>query len=308
MIRQQAASHHARAQRVAIVTDSAADIPEALAEQLDIHVVPVRVHFGGHSYLDKVSLSPEEFYRELATNPEHPKTSQPPPGDFRRMYEFLASHYESVLSIQITSKVSGTYNAAATAAQRVDTPARPVRVVDSGNASLGQALVVIAAAERARAGATLEDCERAAREAVASSKTFGLLTRLDYAVRGGRVPKAVKTFADLLRFCAVLANFPDGRIGVGGIVFGRSRLPQQFARLVVRRITKDAPSGARFRLVVGHGNAPDAAQELLQEIEARLPQGAVESSYITTLGTALGVHGGPGMLVVGAIPRGGPES
>ena len=82
MQRQQGAARHAKGQRVAIVTDSAADIPEELLESLGIHVVPVRIHFGNRSYLDKVTMTPAEFYHELASNPEHPKTSQPPPGDF----------------------------------------------------------------------------------------------------------------------------------------------------------------------------------------------------------------------------------
>ncbi len=253
-LRPEGRRHHSRQQRVAIVTDSAADIPEALLEQLDIHVVPVRVQFGGRSYLDKVTLSPDEFDRELATNPAHPKTSQPPPGDFRRIYEFLASHYESVLSIAVTSKVSGTYNAALTGAQRVNSPNRPVRVLDSANASLGQGLIVIAAAEAARAGGSLQDCER-----------------------GGRVPKAVKRFADLLRFSVVLASFPDGSVGLGGVIFRRSRPVQRFAKFVVGKLLKDAPADS----------------------PAALPPGSVASSHVLPLGTALDVHGGPGMLVVG---------
>ena len=110
MLAQQHAAHHAQAQRVVIVTDSAADLPDDALERLDLHVVPLRVHFGSHSYLDKVTLTPAEFYRELATNPVHPQTSQPPPGDFRRLFEFLTSHFHDVVSINVSSRVSGTYN------------------------------------------------------------------------------------------------------------------------------------------------------------------------------------------------------
>ena len=117
MQRQQQAAH-AKGRRVAIVTDSVADIPEELLEKLDIHVVPLRVHFGDHSYLDKVGMSPEAFLDELVRNPLHPTTSQPPAGDFRRQFEFLSSHFESVVSINVTSMVSGTWNAAVGAASR----------------------------------------------------------------------------------------------------------------------------------------------------------------------------------------------
>jgi dihydroxyacetone kinase-like predicted kinase len=111
MQRQQHAAH-ATGRRVAVVTDSAADIPEEDMDRLDIHMVPVRVHFGEHSYLDKVGITPEEFFAEIARNPQHPKTSQPPPGDFRRQFEFLASHFDAVVSVNITRQASGTCGAA----------------------------------------------------------------------------------------------------------------------------------------------------------------------------------------------------
>ncbi|HSN69979.1 MAG TPA: DegV family protein, partial [Steroidobacteraceae bacterium] len=139
-------SAHITGRRVAIVTDSAADIPESELERLDIHMVPVRVHFGEQSYLDKVGIAPEEFFERLATSPVHPKTSQPPPGDFRRHFEFLGSHYPEVLSINLTSRASGTCNAARVAADRTQSHGK-VAVIDSLNASLGQGLLVIDAAE-----------------------------------------------------------------------------------------------------------------------------------------------------------------
>lgn len=291
MIRQQAAAHHARGRRVAVVVDSAADIPEGLAEELELHVVPLRVHFGARSYLDKVTLSADEFYRELRSNPDHPKTSQPPPGDFRRMYEFLASHYESVVSITVSARVSGTWNAAHTAAQRM--PGGKVTVIDSTNASLGQGLVALRAAQVARDGGDLERVVAAVRAAIPRTRTFALLARLDYAVRGGRVPKVFKTIADFLGFSPVLTNMPDGQVKPGGLIFGRRNARARFARFVAKRM----PPGRRYRLLVGHGDAPEEGAKLLAEILALVP--TVESSHLTTLGTALGAHGGPGLLVVG---------
>ncbi len=163
MQRQQGGAHHGRSRRVAVVTDSAADLPEEVMDRLDIHMIPVRVHFGEHSYLDKISMSPEQFYRELATNPEHPKTSQPPPGDFRRAFEFLASHYESVVYVGLTSQASGTLQSGQSAAQRT-TAAGRITVVDSQNASLGQGLIAMRAAELAAAGLGAEEIVRDALE------------------------------------------------------------------------------------------------------------------------------------------------
>lgn len=289
---QRVAAHHARTRRVAIVTDSAADLPDAQLEALEIHVVPVRVHFGSHSYLDKVTLTPLEFYRELERNPEHPKTSQPPPGDFRRLYEFLASHYEAVLSVSLSSRVSGTYNAAVTSAQRIADGR--VRVIDSGTVSLGQGLLAMHAARLAQQGADIDTIERETLRARADVRTFALTATLDYAVRGGRIPPAARTLSRLTGLMPVLHAAPDGLVKPCGVIWARGARCRRFAGFVARRL--DAK--ARYRLLVGHGAAEAAAHELLAELRRVLP--GIESAEITTLGTALGVHGGPGLLVVAA--------
>jgi len=318
---QQSAAHHRRGQRVAIVTDSAADIPEDLLESLGIHVVPVRLHFGNRSYLDKVTMTPAEFYQELRTNPEHPKTSQPPPGDFRRMYEFLASHYDSVVSISLSAKVSGTYNAAASAAQRITADKdgrRPITVLDSLSVSAGEGLVAIAAAERAKSGASADEVIAVARRAIAQTRGFALLGSVDYAVKGGRVPKFAKTVADLLNLSIVLATQPDGRVTLGGALWGRRDLSARFARFVAKRLPAATPrsadvaasagagagtgasaGAARFRILLGHGDAPEEANQLARHLDAALPAGSIEATHLTDMGTALGVHGGPGTLIVG---------
>jgi DegV family protein with EDD domain len=291
MHRQALAAHHGRA-ITAIVTDSGADLPEELLERLDVHVVPARVHFGGRSYLDKVTLSPREFYRELATSGVHPQTSQPPPGDFRRLYAFLASHYQQVVSIALAARVSGTYAAAKGAAERI--PGGKVRVLDSRNVSLGQGLLALYAAECALAG---YDGARviAATEAMRTRTwTWGLLAGLDYAVRGGRVPAFVRTLSRALRCSPVLTNHADGRIAPGGAIFGRRDPVAAFARYVARRLR----ANATYRIAVGHADAEAEGRRLLEALQAAVP--AIESAYLTPLGAALGVHGGPGMLVVGA--------
>jgi uncharacterized protein len=292
MQRQQRSTAHAARRRIAIVTDSAADIPEEELERLDIHLVPVRLHFGERSFLDKVTLGPEEFYRLLATSPVHPKTSQPPAGDFRRLFEFLASHYETVLSVNLTGTVSGTRQAAESAASRVAAHER-VSVIDSRNASAGQGLAVMYAAECVAAGMDAAEVAAAVRAVLPRTRTFACLSTLDYAVRGGRVPAIARTLARLLRVAPLLATCPDGRIAIGGALFGRSDLTAKFARFVGRRID----ARRRYRVIVGHGNAPAEGERLLE----RLTRGRanIDRAWLVPLGAALGVHGGPGFLVVG---------
>ena len=290
MRKQQGAAHHSARRGVAVAVDSAADIPDEELERLEIHMIPMRVHFGERSYLDKISMTQEDFYRELAGNPLHPKTSQPPPGDFRRTFEFLASHFDTVLSVNVTARVSGTRAAAEAAAARVRGHGKVV-VIDSMNASLGQGLVAMYAAECAQAGYTSERVIAATRAVIPRTHTFGLLGSLDFAVRGGRVPRIVKTVADLLHMTPILINHRNGKVGAGTALFGRRNLRSRFAALVRRRIADDVG----YRVAVGHANAPEEGRLLLEEICAGLDN--IQARYLTTLGTALGVHGGPGMLV-----------
>jgi len=288
MQRQQHAAH-AAGRRVAVVTDSAADIPEEELDRLDISMVPVRVHFGDRSYLDKVGITPAEFFAEIERNPLHPKTSQPPPGDFRRQFEFLASHFESVVSVNLSRRVSGTCGAADAAAARVSTHGK-VTVIDSLNASLGQGLVAMYAAECAQAGYDAARVIEATRAILPRTRTFGLVGSLEYAVRGGRVPRWVKNAAERLHLMPVLHATRDGRVTAGGVLFGRERLREKFARFVRRRMRSDVP----YRLLVGHANCEADGQWLLDALTAD----NVVYRRLLPCGTAFGVHGGPGLLVV----------
>lgn len=294
---QQSAAHHRRNQKVAVIVDSGADIPEDFVERLGIHVVPVRIHFANRSYLDKVSMTPGEFYRELVNNPAHPKTSQPPPGDFRRMFEFLASHYDAVVSVNLTSRHSGTWDAATKASQRVAAEGKPVAAIDCKNASVGQGLIAIAAAEAAAAGADASAVTAATVSAIERTQTFALLGSIDFAVRGGRVPAIVGKIARLLGLRVILRTWPDGKISAGGGLFGPHRLRSRFARFVARRTTFD-PSRETLRVLVGHGDRAEDGQRLADELVAKLPAGSVEFCAVTDMGPAIGVHGGPGTLIV----------
>jgi hypothetical protein len=288
MQRQQHAAH-AVGRKVAVVTDSGADIPEDEMDRLDIHMVPLRVHFGDQGYLDRVGMTPEEFYDELLRNPHHPKTSQPPPGDFRRQFEFLASHYAGVVSVNLTRKVSGTCASAESAAARVSAHGK-VTVLDSENASLGEGLVAMYAAECAQAGYDAERVLAATRAMLPRTRTFGLVGSLEYSVRGGRVPRWIKNVADTLGLMPVLHN-RDGKVTAGGVLFGRKNLREKFARHVRRRMRSDR----KYRVLVGHANSEADGRWLLEQFGGD----NVVYRRLLPVGTAFGVHGGPGLLVVG---------
>jgi hypothetical protein len=299
MHRQQHSSHERKA-TFAVITDSAADIADDALERLDIHMVPARIQFGNRGYLDKVSISSEEFFRELETNPQHPTTSQPAPGDFRRQYQFLASHFRDVISVSLSPAVSGTWQAAKSASERTAGPGR-IHVVNSRNVSLGQGLLAVLAAECASAGLDVDSALAALDAAIPVTLTFALVRDLRYAVRGGRVPAAVKTLADLFRVLPVLRTTAEGAVKARGVLRrGRNRLPR-FARFIARRVAKDRP----LRIAIGHAVCHDEALELETLLKKHLAD--VRSSSITSLGSAVGVHGGPGTLVVGTQEHFEPE-
>lgn len=299
MRRQQTSSHDA-GRRFAVITDSAADIPDEDMERLDIHMVPCRIQFGDRGYLDKVSITAGEFFSELASNPAHPTTSQPAPGDFRRQYQFLASHFADVLSINLTGMVSGTLEAARSAAERVNAHGR-IHVINSRNASLGQGLLVVAAAEYAKAGLSVEDAIGAVNRLIPDTRTYGLLKDLRFAVRGGRVPRWVKTIADLLRATAIIRTVPDGRVASGTFLFGRRNRITRFARYVAKR----TPAAESLDVAIGHAVCHEEAVELERELRGHFDN--IHRTTITDIGAALGAHGGPGTLIVATQPYSRPD-
>jgi len=293
MLRQQHATHDGR-RRFAVIADSGADISDADMERLDIHMVPCRIQFGDHGYLDKVSITIDEFYNELANNPNHPTTSQPAPGDFRRQFQFLASHFDDVISVNLTSVASGTYQAALLAASRTNAPGK-VHVVDTRNASLGQGQLAVLAAECAELGLDVETTLAAVRAQVPETTSYAILSDMRYAVRGGRLPAWVKTIGELLRLTPIIYTTREGKVGLSGCLFGKRNRIERFARYVARH----APQGS-VEIGIGHAICEEDARELEKHIRKLLPD--VAKLVVNGLGTGIGVHGGPGTLLVAVRP------
>ena len=195
----------------------------------------------------------------------------------------------------MTSKVSGTSQAAASAAERVNAPGH-IRVIDSRSASMGQGLIVVYAAECANAGLSADEAEAKIDQAIDRTSTFAVLRDLRYAVRGGRVPGWVKTIADLFRLTAMLKTTPDGRVTAAGFLLGRKARIRKFARYVARRIDVDGP----MDISIGNANCPDDANELETLLRQRFKN--IRRVSQTDLGTAFGVHGGPGTVVISIQP------
>ena len=288
MFQQQESAQNKKMGEIAIVTDSGADFN---TDEFDVHVVPVRYSFGEKGYIDKVSQSIPEFYEELSTNPIHPQTSQPVPGDFRRQYQFLTTHYKSIISVHIPNSVSGTMQSAQTAVKRL--PGSSVTVLDSLNISVGQGLIVAHAARMVKAGKSHNEIVEGVNHARDNTKVFCCIKDLSYGVRGGRVPSSVKVIADLLRISPILTTSSNGKLEKAGAVFGKNNLGKKMVKYMKKKHDISKP----FRISVGHCNCPEDGEILINGLKKTFSN--LVSIELLEVGGALGVHTGPGSLVVG---------
>tara|TARA_B100001063_G_scaffold156875_1_gene146323 strand:- start:2202 stop:4010 length:1809 start_codon:yes stop_codon:yes gene_type:complete len=276
----------------AVITDSAADITDKDIEELDINIIPIRIQLGQKSYLDKVTITPDEFFKELLVNTAQPTTSQPSVGEFRRHFQYLASHYNNVLSISVTGSISGTLQASETAAKKIKADGN-IFTYNSLNASLGQGQIAVYAAKCAKNGKDIHSTLEELNTIRKNTKTFGLIPDLKYAVQGGRVPKAVKLIADIFRLTPILVSTDDGLIVTKKFLFGKNRILKRFAKY----IAKNTSCNKKINISIGHAIAYEDAKTLKKFLETEIEQ--INEFKITKLGTAIGVHGGPGAIMVG---------
>ncbi|KFN50252.1 DegV family protein [Arenimonas composti] len=279
---------------IAVITDSAADLPETLMTQLNVHMVAARVNFGERDYLDKVGLSTKDFYRKLRSEAVLPRTSQPPAGDFRRQFEFLLSHHRALVYVGLSRTLSGTLQAGETAAQRQDGRAH---VFDTGNASVGEGLMVARAGEMALAGADADAILAELARLRPLTKTFAMAPDIAHAVRGGRVPAWALPIAQALGLAGIARLTDDGRLKLASGLFGRRRLPERFAGWVARRVDRRQA----WHVAVGHCDAPEAGAATLAALRERLD---VRDAWLVETGSAVGAHAGPGAVVVAVQPAG----
>jgi len=286
-----APSPAASRQPVAIVTDSGADIPAEALDRLNIHVVPVRVSIGGRDFVDGVSISLRELYDAMRTSPVSPRTSQPPPGDFRRMFEFLVAHHERVIHVSIARALSGTVQSAEGAAARTD--ADRISVFDSGHAAAAEGLMAIWAAEAAQAGLDAPRILEGLARMRPRTAFYAVARDIRYGVRGGRAPRLALPLTRLLRLSLLFRSRADGRIGLMGGLWGRDHLPERFARKIARRLDP----ARRYRLIVGHCDCAGDAERVQAVLLASVR--GIDRCWVVETGVAIGTHAGPGTLVIG---------
>jgi hypothetical protein len=269
------------ARTVRIVTDSTCDLPLPLATFYGIEVVPLKVSFGDQVFLDGVDLDNLSFYRKLRDSQLSPTTSQPSPADFMARYreQFDRTDCDRILSIHLSSKLSGTLSSAVTAAREFG---GKVTALDSGTVSLGMGLMAISAAEMAGDGAGIDSIISRLEELKKEQGLFFTLGTLDYLIRGGRIGRARGMMGKLLGLRPILA-LRDGEVVPIAKVRGERVMEKILALL--------PEEGNDYRWAVGHADSPAQVELLTEVLKERFGAGEVLAGEI---GPAVGAHAGPG--------------
>ena len=276
---------------IAIVTDSASDL---VAGQLEgVTIVPLHLHFGDDVFEDGVNLTKPEFWQRLdqavQSGSELPTTSQPSPGAFRDIYQGLIDDgAEAIVSVHLSSKLSGTFNAAQQGASLLEADT-PIEFVDTLSASLGVGWAAEAAMSAVQAGASASTAADAARDSAARTRTPLFVETLDYLLRGGRIGRARHLAGRLLRVRPLLEV-------VEGEVSDLER-PRTRKKALDRLFAQIMAHGAPERVAILHGQAEADAQALARRVETEC---GLDVDVLLT-SPVLGAHIGPG--TVGAIVR-----
>lgn len=271
---------------VKIVTDSTSDIPHELARTLNIETVPVYVKFGDEVYRDGVDISGDGFYHKLTTSFVNPFTSPPKLQDFFKIYSDCSKDAESIVSIHISATISDTYDSAMKAKKLMKEKCR-IEVIDSRFTSVGLALIVVAAARLANAGESISNIVEETQRNISQIHLLGLVDTTKYLAAGGRVNRAIAAVADLFQIKPLL-TFKDGEVVRRGLTRTYLRGMDDLCEFV-----ETSPNVQD--LAIAYSNVRTQAEELRKRLGSVFPE---EKILLAQIGAGLGVHMGPGALVV----------
>jgi len=280
------------ADKVAVITDSVACLPPELAEKYAIEVVPIELHFGNKVYLDGVDLSPAEFYTLLRQAKKLPTTAAALPGSFLEAYHKVSQRAESILCISLSAKLSGMFNSAQLAVERLNgaLPNIAIRILDCGTAAAAQGLVVLAAAKAAILGKGLTEVMETAKRVMQQVRLFVMLDTLYYLVKGGRIPKAAAWASSLLRIKPIL-TLSQGEV----YPVTNPRTTRGALKRILELMEQKVVGGQPLHVAVMHADALDEAMVLRERISSRFD---CTELFTTEFTPVMGAHTGPGVVGV----------
>ena len=276
---------------IRIVTDSSCDLPDSVAKEHGIRIVPLTIRFGAEEFLDREELSTSEFWKRCASSSTLPETAAPAPGQFEAVYrELLEEGATGIVVVSLSGALSATMQSAELAAREVANVI-PVRVVDSRSVSLGVGTIAIACARRAAAGGTLDEVAGLATALASRTKVWGALDTLENLKKGGRIGGAKAMLATALAIKPII-EVVDGKVEEGG----KQRTRSKALRFLVDKVAEY--DGRIDSVAVLHADCSDVDQF----VEMLRPHYNGEI-VIGDIGPVVGTHAGRGTIGVGFITR-----
>ena len=278
--------------KTAIVTDSTAYIPKELREKWNIHMIPLNVIFGNEAYREEIDLTASVFYDEVKTK-ALPTTSQPPIGQFVELFEQLSKDYDAVISIHLSSGISGTYQGAVTASTLVEDI--KVYPFDSEISCMVQGFYALEAAEKAARGEDAEAIMNRLEELKKTARAYFMVDDLSHLQRGGRLSSAQAFIGSLLQVKPLL-HFENKVI----VPFEKIRTRKKAMKRMVDLLGEDAASGEPYQAVIIHANREEEAEEWRNELAVMYPNVEFSIGYF---GAVIGTHLGEGSMGMGWMKK-----
>jgi uncharacterized protein len=287
MIRQSDVVYN-RKWKIAVVTDSTCDISQDLIDKYQINMLPININFGENHYLDKVTIQPEQFYSLLEENKYYPKSAQVNEKAFTNLYSHLASHYDSVIAIHLSDKLSGTFGSSQKAAQAISREfGKPISVINSRNLSGALGLIVLRAAQAIEEGHSHDQVVAMTETWVKKVKIFVSVKDIKYLIRGGRLSATKGLIARILNINPIVSIDESGK----AIVFDKSFNQKANMDKVMGHITRLVSENKVWNYIVLHANNNDAAKwytDRMEEITNKKPASVVNISPIIGANTGIG--------------------
>ena len=291
MLRQYEAAH-ARKWPIALVTDSTCDLPQDVLDRYQVHIVPTRLNFGGASYLDKVTITPDQFYVRLDEDAEYPSTAQPSPQAFESLYAGLAASYDSIIAVHLSQKMSGTYSTSLAAARRLsEQTGKKITVIDSRTLSGALGLLVLEAARRIEEGRSHEEAVEAVERALPKTRVLVGVRTLKYMVRSGRVRRMAGMAAKILNLKPIVAVDANGEARIFSKAFSQRGLLKK----ILRQLGSRRGSGLSGDYFLLHAHCPREAAAYAVQVESALGR---PPAAILDISPAIGLHAGVGALAL----------
>jgi len=274
---------------VKIVTDSVADLPPQVVEELGVTVIPVILRFGEETYRDGIDLTADEFYEKLRSSKVFPVTSVPPPAAFAEAYDRLAEETDEILAIIVSSKLSAIYEVALQSIGLMKRKCR-VEVIDSLSATMTEGFIVMKAAQGAKAGASLDEVMEVAHKNIPRVGFQAAFDTLEYLRRGGRIGRAYTLLGSVLKINPLI-TLKDGLVEPAG----RTRSQ---AKAIDHLYDFAASYSYIEEMAVADTACPDEAEVLAERLGAIFPRERIYRSKMTPV---IGTHTGPGLLLVAVM-------